>query len=366
MLNKQFVANGWNRKPTGRILLELGINLTLSLGGIAILIVSDSWLMKAVGMLISTTGSLGISTNTHTSSHYATCDKRWKNRALTYFGYTFYFGASASYWWNKHVAVHHPTPNVMGFDDDADLMPFFAINQKDFDNARGLLRLWFKVQWIFIPVAIFFNCFNLQNTSWRYLARQLRNPATRTAAHWVDLGVLVLHLLAWLVIPAFIFGWWNAFLFYVVRIGLMGYALFIAFAPAHFPAEAVFLDKEIENKAEYFRKADFILLQTATTVNFRTGPLGRLLCAGVEYQIEHHLFPGISHVYYPQVSVILKKFCEENGYPYRTLGWWEAIVKSLAVFYKPKPVVPRLQELSREVQTSSSSDLDLPAAHLVT
>jgi fatty acid desaturase len=86
-----------------------------------------------------------------------------------------------------------------------------------------------------------------------------------------------------------------------------------------------------------------VLRQTATTVNFRTGPIGRFLCSGVEYQIEHHLFPRISHVYYPELSPLVEQFCRERNYPYRTLGWFEAIWKSLATFYRLRPVVKNLE-----------------------
>jgi fatty acid desaturase len=356
VLNKEFVARGWHRKPTGRILAELAFHLALVVGGIALVVRFENWWVKALGMLVLTWGSLGVSTSTHTSSHYATSDRRWVNRALTYFGYPFFFAMAATYWWNKHVAVHHPTPNVIGFDDDVDLMPFFAINEKEFEESKGLQRAWFKVQWLFIPFLIALNYVNVQFTSWRYLYKCLRDPSRRTGAHWWDVVAIAGFFMAWLVIPGLLFGWKNAIIFYTVRAALVGYALFVAFAPAHFPAEAVFLDREIENRAEYFRKADYILLQTSTTLNFRTGFFGRLACAGVDYQIEHHLFPGIPHVYYPEMSVLLRQFCEENGYPYQTLGWWEGIWKSLAAFKTPRPVVAKLDDL----RVSNVTSLPLP------
>ena len=164
-------------------------------------------------------------------------------------------------------------------------------------------------------------------------------------------------------IPSIFFGPLPVLALYAVRVVLLGYAIFIAFAPAHFPEEAAFLDREGKGRAEYFRKADYILLQTSTTLNFRTGFFGRLFCAGVDYQIEHHLFPGYSHVYYPEMSRILKRFCEVNGYPYRTLGWWEAVWKSLVVFGRPKPVYPGARDLARmpcglaEAERAGASEL---------
>jgi linoleoyl-CoA desaturase len=58
----------------------------------------------------------------------------------------------------------------------------------------------------------------------------------------------------------------------------------------------------------------------------------------VEYQIEHHLFPNLCHVYYPKIAPLVHAFCKRNGYPYRTLGWGEAIIKSYAALFHPRPV----------------------------
>ena len=132
----------------------------------------------------------------------------------------------------------------------------------------------------------------------------------------------------------------SVLLFYLLRIGLMGYPMFAVLAPGHFPAEAVCLEKVdmVED--------NFAFRQAATSLNFRTGFIGRLLCSGLEYQIEHHMFPSLSHVYYPKVAVLMEEFCRENGYPYHTLGWGEAIWKSLRVFRAPKDVLPDLSAVA--------------------
>jgi len=124
---------------------------------------------------------------------------------------------------------------------------------------------------------------------------------------------------------------------YVLRMALMGYVIFAAFAPAHLPEEAA-----IAHLSQ--RKADYALRQTATSLNYRTGPIGRLVCAGVQYQIEQHLFPNYSHLYYPAMSHLVRESCERHGYPYRTLGWSEGIIKSVLAFARPRPLV---QELKR-------------------
>jgi fatty acid desaturase len=257
---------------------------------------------------------------------------------------------SAMHWLNKHVTVHHPTPNVIGLDDDVDLLPWFALTEEQFQAGGPLRRFWHRHQWIAAGPAIAFNGFNLLFTSWGFLFRALRDRDRRTRMHWIDLGVICAHLALWIALPMLLFPPLAVLGFYGLRTGLMGYAMFAAFAPAHFPVEARFLPADGHtDRYAYRRRSDYMLLQTATTVNFRTGWYGRMLCSGVDHQIEHHLFPGISHVHYPKVSRVVQRFCHERGYPYRTLGWGEAIWKSLLAFKHPKRVEPALEALRERV-----------------
>jgi linoleoyl-CoA desaturase len=322
---------GWLERVPGRLLTELGVHLALHLGGIALFLAMDNLGVRAAALLLVAYGGLGIVTNTHTSSHNATSGSMALNRALTYFGYTFLFGTAAHYWWNKHCVIHHPAPNVIEVDGDVDLMPFFVLNERELKESRGFARFFYRVQWIFILLILPLNTFFTQYQGYRYLLPVLADRQRRRPGHWLDLGVLVLHLLAWLAVPMLVFPASHVLGFYALRNALMGYGMFAAFAPAHHPAEAVFLDKSQ-------LAADYVLRQTATTVNFRTGFFGRLACSGVDYQIEHHLFPGVPHVYYPEMSRVVEAYCHRHGYPYRTLGWGEAIWKSLVGFYRPKQV----------------------------
>ncbi|MFY9823264.1 MAG: acyl-CoA desaturase [Thermoanaerobaculia bacterium] len=322
---------GWLEKAPGRLLTELGIHLALHLGGIALFLAVDNLWVRVAALAISAYGGLGVATNTHTSSHNATSRSMKLNRALTYFGYTFLFGTAAHFWWNKHCVVHHPAPNIIEVDDDADLMPFFVLNERELQESRGFARFFYRIQWIFIPLVLALNTFFTQFQGYRYLLPILADPKRRRPSHWIDLGVLALHILTWIVVPMLFFPPSHVLGFYALRNALMGYLMFAAFAPAHYPAEAVFIDKS--QLAD-----DYVLRQTATTVNFRTGFFGRLACSGVDYQIEHHLFPGVPHHYYPEMSRVIEEYCLRHGYPYRTLGWWESIWKSLVVFYRPKKV----------------------------
>jgi fatty acid desaturase len=336
-LYNEFEKRGWQRKATARILFELSINVLLSLSGIVVFLAWDSLPVRACGMILSTAGSIGVGTNTHTSSHYATSDKRWVNEMLTYFGCTFFLGLSATYWWYKHLTVHHLAPNVVGVDKDADLLPWFAMTEPEVARG-GRLRIFYykKIQWIMFPFFLALNGFGMQLSGFTYLARALKSPHRRKRSHWIDMAALLLFFAAWAVAPMFYFPVLDVLAFYALRISLMGYAMFAVFAPSHLPSEAV---RFSEDK----RDLDRVFLQTATTLNFRTGPIGRLICSGLEYQIEHHLVPQFSHVYYPRMRPLIEEFCRERGLPYRTLQWDHALWKCWMVFRTPQPVNPDIK-----------------------
>jgi fatty acid desaturase len=216
-------------------------------------------------------------------------------------------------------------------------MPWFSIVRNQTEESAGLRRFYYEhLQWLVFPFALAFNSFNLQRAGWSYLIKILRDPKQRKKAHVIDAGAMLLHYVVWIVVPMAFFPASSVALFYLLRTGLLGYAMFAVLAPGHFPAEAIMLEKvDME-------EGNFVLRQAATSINFRTGFIGRLLCSGLEYQVEHHISPSLSHVHYPKVRPLVEEFCRENGYPYRTLGWGEAIWKSYQVFWNPKAVQPSI------------------------
>lgn len=336
-LRREFGARGYGRKATGRILFELGLHLVLALGGLAVFCTFASAPVRLCGLIVSTAGSIGVGTNTHTSSHYATSDRRWVNELLAFFGYPFFLGLSASFWWRKHVVVHHPAPNVIGVDEDADLTPWLAMTDQDIDAARGALRFYYaRLQWVLLPLILAANGFSMQRSGWVYLIGCLQDGGRRKAVHWIDLGCLLLHLAVNLGVPLLFVAPATVLLVYALRITLLGYAMFAMLAPGHLPAEAARV--RVDHK-----QADFLLLQTATTVNFYTGPIGRLICSGLEYQIEHHLFPHVSHVHYPAMSGRVRDLCRMHGLPYRSYSWDVALWKSWQIFRRPGRIDPHLE-----------------------
>jgi fatty acid desaturase len=340
-LQREFVQRGWNRKATGRIVVELVIHLIIALGGLAIVVFENNIFVRAGGLLVSTFGLMGLATNTHTSTHFAASERRWVNQILAFFGFPFCLALGATFWWHKHVDLHHSAPNVIGVDQDADLLPWFALTRRDVEGSHGLKRFYFEhIQWWIFPLALAGNGFQMQLSGWIHLFRVLPRRDQRKPAHWVDLGCMILHYVVWVIVPCFFFPISHVLLLYALRIILTGYALYAVVGPGHLPAEAARVEFGQEHQ-------DYMLLQTACTVNYHTGPVGRWLCSGLEYQVEHHLFPSISHVYYPKISPVVQDFCRKRGLPYRSYSWPKAIWLSWAVLREAQPVHPTLEELRR-------------------
>ena len=354
-LRSVFRERGFYERPTAPVLVVWLANLALGLGALAVFVTVPTWLVRVPAIVLSTMGMVALATIAHTASHNALSRQNAWNRIIFYLSYPFLLQMSARYWLYSHVQVHHPAPNIVGIDDDCDLRPSFAINDKHRASVRGWRRGLLSLQWLTLPLLLPFNGFNIQRQAWLRLWRELRDPELRSNDAVLDLACMLLHLAVFLVLPMFFWPPGFVVAVYLLRFSLIGMALFAVLAPGHFPAEAVCLDQEQRERG------DFYLRQSVATVNFRTGPIGRWLCSGLEFQIEHHMFPSISHVFYPQLVPLVQKLCERHGLPYRQLGWGEAIWKSYRVFLSPKPVRADVESL-RENRISVGANAIVVAA----
>src|SRR5262249_9695630 len=155
----------------------------------------------------------------------------WVNELLTYIGYPCFLQLSATYWWQKHVSIHHNHPNVVGVDDDIDLAPWFVLTDDDFARTRGLRRRYHRLQALLLPFAIGAIGFNLHVAGWRHVIGSLRDGSQRRAAHWIDCACMVLHLAIWIAAPMYFVGPTRTLVVYAVRVVALSFALFCVLAP---------------------------------------------------------------------------------------------------------------------------------------
>lgn len=329
----------------GRILTKFVGILLLGVGAELLFLMSEGWAERGLAVLLATLSTIGIGTTIHTASHGAVFASDRANRVLTWVGYPLAISLSATMWWHRHCKMHHASPNVVNADADIDFAPLFAIRTEDVEGRSAAWRAWVKVQWLALPFLLAFNGWSQIRQGWAWILRSLLDPKERRREHAIDLAMMSLHWVIWGVVPALFFPWQDVLVFLLLRNVGAGYAMFAVLAPGHLPDVTPLLGSELQ-------RAEWMIRQTLTTVNFSTGWLGRFLCSGLEYQIEHHLMPSIPDPVYRRIAPIVQKFCEEHGYPYRSFSWTNALLRSWLTF---KNMRPTHTDLTRAIEEATEA-----------
>lgn len=338
-LKKEIKARGLYKKDTTIVLLHLCLHLIFTAAGIVLFILSTHFLLTILATVLLLVGLLGIGTHTHNSAHYASTNSKRLDDFLAYLGNVVILGFSLNYWQYKHNIVHHKNPNIVGMDNDFDFAPIFSVIKGEKETTPGLHGFYYRyLQGIIFPIAIGFLAFDIQRQGFAYLLGKMKNDKTNIR-YGLDLGCHFIHIFLWIGLPSLWFEISDVLLFYLLRNMLLSYALFFTLGASHLVPEAVFA-------ANHQSSADFFLKQTATTINIRTNWYGKFLMSGLDYQIDHHLFVGVCYTKLPELSKLVKEYCDFNGYSHNTLGMLSAWLKVISVFYNPKPVINDL-ELSR-------------------
>jgi linoleoyl-CoA desaturase len=247
----------------------------------------------------------------HDANHGAYSNKAVVNRLM---GMTLDMLGASSYMWHwKHNVLHHTYPNLAGADHDLDAEPFARLCP---DQPRRSFQRWQQFyMWglygFMIPKWHLVDDF--QNVA---QARVAQTPIPRPSG-WRLLEMLVgkAVFFGWaLIVPALFHPVWAVMLFYGVLAFLLGMILSVVFQLAHCVEEAAF--PHVAAGSEHV-PAGWAEHQVHASVDFARG--NRLLTwylGGLNFQIEHHLFPKICHLHYPRISSIVEQVCAEHGVPY--------------------------------------------------
>lgn len=224
-----------------------------------------------------------------------------------------FLGANNFMWKTKHNVIHHAYTNIDGIDDDIDAKPFLRLceTQKHYKVHR-YQHLYFWAAYSMLYLYWIFVTDYKKYFSGRVGSMPLKKMSlTDHISFW---AFKVLHLGLFIFLPIAMIGfmpWLVGFLVY----GLFaGFVLSIVFQLAHTVEHTHFpMPDEVTGKLE----DEWAVHQLKTTANFATkNKLVSWLVGGLNFQIEHHLFPKISHIHYPAISKIIKKACQEYGIHY--------------------------------------------------
>ncbi|MFT3823986.1 MAG: acyl-CoA desaturase [Chitinophagaceae bacterium] len=265
----------------------------------------------------------------HDANHGSYSSRNWVNETL---GLTLNaLGGNSFIWKQKHNIIHHTYTNIDGVDDDIAKSPFIRMcSTQRWVPAH-------RIQHIYTPFlyAISSMIWILFQDFEKYFRKKIVDTPLKKMSvneHLVFWISKLLYLLFYIAIPVVLMGWQHWLMFFLcMHIGL-GFTLSIVFQLAHVVEETEF--EAVSDDAKVIEN-EWAIHQVKTTANF--SPNNRILSwfvGGLNYQIEHHLFPRISHIHYPALSKLVQAECAAFDLPYNSLPTFKAAVVSHFRFIK--------------------------------
>jgi fatty acid desaturase len=297
-LSRQVRQTGLMDRRPARYVWRTTVTVALLAGGwAAFVLIGDSWWQLAVAVLLAVmftqVGFLG-----HDAGHRQICRSRRTSYVLGILLGNLGIGLSYGWWVGKHNR-HHARPNTEGADPDI-MMSVLAFTTRQASVGRGLARFVFRWQaYLFFPLLLG-EAASLHVASIRALASRAgpRRPA--------EAALLAVHLAGYLSVVFLVLPPAKAVVFVLVQQGLFGLYLGASFAPNHkgMPVLAA------ADNSDYLRR------QVLTSRNVRGGWLTDLALGGLNYQIEHHLFPSMPRPNLRRSQPLIRDFCRQQGLPY--------------------------------------------------
>lgn len=274
------------------ILGMLAMSVTL------LFVVHNFWFQLANAVLLAVAsaqlGFLG-----HDGGHRQIFHSTRKNEILTLITGNLFIGMSNGWWLDKHNA-HHAHPNETDMDPDIDI-GVLAFTDEDVRGKKGVQRLLVKHQkYFFFPLLALLGI-DLQRRSARYL---LTHKGEKYRA--LEIVLLTIHHLLYFGIMFYCLNPWQALIFILIHQALFGVFLGSAFAPNHKGMPIL----------EKGSRIDFLRRQVLTSRNVSGGFLNDFWYGGLNYQVEHHLFPSMPRNNLKQAQKIVRAYCQEHAIAY--------------------------------------------------
>lgn len=315
-VNQHFTENNISRHANGRMVFKTIFMLALyflplifMLTGVVTSLwpIMLMWLTMGLGM-----SGIGLSVM-HDANHGSYSETPWINDTL---GKVLYFiGGYHVNWKIQHNVLHHSFTNIHGHDEDIEK----GIIRFSPDQER---KPFFKYQAFYAPLL-----YSIMTFYWwigkdfqqlfRYRKKDLLKGQGKTffGALIEILMTKAFYTFITLILPIMVLpiAGWQTFLGFVMMQLMCGLILALIFQPAHVIAETHFYAPDENGSVEN----NWAIHQMHTTSNFANGSrLFSWFIGGLNYQIEHHLFPNICHVHYKALSKIVKQTAAEFDVPY--------------------------------------------------
>ncbi|CAG5080612.1 fatty acid desaturase family protein [Parvicella tangerina] len=316
-VNQYFKSNGISKYGNWNMKLKTVFMLSLYIAPFVLMVtgvVTNVWLIVLMWALMGV-GMAGIGLSVmHDACHGSYSKNKRVNKILG--AVLQILGGSDLNWKIQHNVLHHTFTNIDGFDEDIDTngLMRFSPNQerKRFHKYQvyyapflyGLMTFFWVIMKDFQGLIRYRDKDLLKSQGVEFGPSMLKLVISRI----VYLGIILTLPILFVNIP-----WWATLLLFFMMHFIAGLILALIFQPAHVINETEFVvpneDLSVENH--------WAIHQMKTTANFANrARLFSWFVGGLNYQVEHHLFPNICHVHYRHISKIVKETAKEYQVPY--------------------------------------------------
>jgi len=334
-INDYFTEN--NIKPTGNWKLYsktiiLGTLLGLNYASLYFVPADSNWIYVVYATIGIWFAGIGFNVM-HDGAHGSYSDKSWVNKLMAVS--LNLLGGNAFIWAEKHNISHHSYTNIEGVDDDIDLWPILRVN-------TSKKKLWFhKFQHIYgIPLYFiaYLSWIFIQDFKKYFTGKVIDRPFKTKFGilqHIEFWSSKVLYFIIFFILPALAIGFKAAIIGFILMGALCGILITVVFQLAHVVEETTYVTDLVDAKNANEEidavhvSDDWATHQIHTTSNFSTkSKFLTWALGGLNFQVEHHLFPKISHIHYPKINEIVKKTCADFNVKYNEVPTFFAAIRS--------------------------------------
>ena len=315
-VNAYFKENNIARTGNWKLHLKTVIMFSLYLTPYFLLLTLDfpTWAQLLFTILMGI-GMAGVGMNVmHDANHGSYSSKKWVNKLL---GSSIYILAGNVYNWQvQHNVLHHTYTNIHGHDEDMEAGRILRFSKHAKWHKHHRFQHYYSV---FLYGLLTFNWMltaDFMQTK-RYLARGLSyGKFPGKFKQWSNLVITkVIYVSIWIVLPIIFMdiAWWKILLGFFIMHYVAGLILSIIFQLAHIVEDT---DMPLPDETGNMKNT-WAIHQLFTTVNF--GTKNRIInwfSGGLNHQVEHHIFPNISHIHYNDIAKIVKQTAQEFNLPY--------------------------------------------------
>jgi linoleoyl-CoA desaturase len=315
-VNNYFKENNLKRTGNWKLYTKAIVMFAIFLVPVALILTVSmpQWLMGIL-MVVTGVGMAGVGMNVmHDSNHESFSSKKWVNKLM---GSSIYILAGNVYNWKvQHNVLHHTFTNIKGHDEDID--------------AGRIIRFSKHASWLSIhKFQKFYSFFlyGLLTINWAittdfkqmygYLKRKLSyGKFPNPTVEWIKLvASKIVYYAFWIVLPLLVLdvAWWKILIGFFVMHYTAGMILSLVFQLAHIVPNAEMMKPDENGNMKH----TWAVHQLYTTANFApNNKIVNYFTGGLNHQVEHHIFPHISHVHYKKIAEIVKKTTQEFNLPY--------------------------------------------------